>query len=299
MLKVENVTKKYGKFTALSDLSFEAEEGCIFGLLGLNGAGKTTTFRSILGLIDDYQGKITLDDKPIDYQITDKIGFLPEERSLLTKMTVNDQIQFYGRLKSMNEKEIDQKLDYYLKYFDITDYKNKKIKELSKGNQQKIQFISAIINSPRLLILDEPFSGLDPLNIEIFKKIILELKKKGTIIIFSSHRMEHVELFCEKLLILVKGKTVLSGNLKEIKKNYKKKNIIVNGNIDVKEIKKIKGVIDITKDKDEYVIKVEDEKYTNKIFKEISKYPKILKFSVEEPGLNEIFLSVVGESYEK
>ena len=219
MLKVENVTKKYGDLTAVNNLSFTVNDGEIFGLLGLNGAGKTTTFRMILGLIDDYSGKITLDDKPIDYTVTDKIGFLTEERSLLTKLTVLEQIKYYGALKSIPEEEIEDKLDHWLEIFGIKEYKNKKIKELSKGNQQKVQFISAIINEPKLLILDEPFSGLDPINVELFKKIILELKEKGTSIIFSSHRMEHVELFCEKLVVLVKGKSVLQGYLKDIKDN--------------------------------------------------------------------------------
>ena len=238
MLKVENVTKKYGDLTAVNNLSFTVNDGEIFGLLGLNGAGKTTTFRMILGLIDDYSGKITLDDKPIDYTVTDKIGFLTEERSLLTKLTVLEQIKYYGALKSIPEEEIEDKLDHWLEIFGIKEYKNKKIKELSKGNQQKVQFISAIINEPKLLILDEPFSGLDPINVELFKKIILELKEKGTSIIFSSHRMEHVELFCEKLVVLVKGKSVLQGYLKDIKDNYKKKNIFVKGDIIKEEVEK-------------------------------------------------------------
>ena len=170
MLKVENVTKKYGDLVAVNNLSFEVNDGEIFGLLGLNGAGKTTTFRMILGLLDDYVGNITIDGKKINYNITDKIGFLTEERSLLTKLTVYEQIVYYGVLKSMTEEEINKKLDYWLKKFDITNYKYKKIKELSKGNQQKVQFISAIINEPKLLILDEPFSGLDPINVELFKK---------------------------------------------------------------------------------------------------------------------------------
>ena len=160
MLKVENVTKKYGNLVAVNDLSFEVNDGEIFGLLGLNGAGKTTTFRMILGLLDDYTGSITIDGERINYNITDKIGFLTEERSLLTKLTVREQLVYYGVLKSIDEEFIDKKIDYWLKKFEISEYKNKKIKELSKGNQQKIQFISAIINEPKLLILDEPFSGL-------------------------------------------------------------------------------------------------------------------------------------------
>ena len=299
MLKVENVTKKYGDLTAVNNLSFTVNDGEIFGLLGLNGAGKTTTFRMILGLIDDYSGKITLDDKPIDYTVTDKIGFLTEERSLLTKLTVLEQIKYYGALKSIPEEEIEDKLDHWLEIFGIKEYKNKKIKELSKGKQQKVQFITAIINEPKLLILDEPFSGLDPINVELFKKIILELKEKGTSIIFSSHRMEHVELFCEKLVVLVKGKSVLQGYLKDIKDNYKKKNIFVKGDIIKEEVEKLKGVVSVTKTKDEYVISIKSIDYVNEIFKKISIYENITKFSVEDPTLNEIFISTVGDSYEK
>ena len=299
MLKVENVTKKYGDLVAVNDLSFEVKDGEIFGLLGLNGAGKTTTFRMILGLLDDYTGKITLDGKKIDYDVTDKIGFLTEERSLLTKLTVREQLMYYGVLKSMSEEAIDKKIDYWLKKFGISEYKNKKIKELSKGNQQKIQFISSIMNEPKLLILDEPFSGLDPINVELFKGVILELKKKGTSIIFSSHRMEHVELFCEKLVVLVKGKSVINGYLSDIKNEYKKKNIVVVGDIEEDIVKEQKGVRSVTKNNLEYVISIEDDSYIKSIFKCISKFDNITKFSVEDPSLNEIFISIVGDSYDK
>lgn len=299
MLKVKNVTKYYGNLLAVDNLSFKVEDGEIFGLLGLNGAGKTTTFRMILGLIDDYTGEITLDGKKIDYKITDKIGFLTEERSLLTKLTVKEQIVYYGVLKGMTESEIDKKLDYWLSEFDIKDYKDKKIKELSKGNQQKVQFISAIINDPKLLILDEPFSGLDPINVELFKKTILNFKQKGTSIIFSSHRMEHVELFCDRLVVLVKGKSVLSGYLKDIKRDYKKKNVYVKGDIDPDKIMKEKGVLDVIKEKDEYIISISSEEYVGSLFKAIAKYDNVVKFSVEDPSLNEIFINTVGDSYEK
>ena len=299
MLKVENVTKKYGELVAVDNLSFSVKDGEIFGLLGLNGAGKTTTFRMILGLLDDYSGKITIDNEKINYEITDKIGFLTEERSLLTKLTVREQIIYYGILKSMNEDDILKKLDYWLDRFGISDYKNKKIKELSKGNQQKVQFISSIINEPKLLILDEPFSGLDPINVELFKDVILDLKKKGTSIIFSSHRMEHVELFCEKLVVLVKGKSVINGYLSDIKKDYKKKNIVVVGDIDKDVISSQKGVKNIDKINNEYVISIEDDSYIDSLFKCISKFENITKFSVEEPSLNEIFISIVGDSYDK
>lgn len=298
MLKLENVCKNYGEVVAVDNLSFTVEKGEILGLLGLNGAGKTTTFRMILGLIDDYTGSITLDNRKIDYSVTDKIGFLTEERSLLTKFTVVEQIKFYGVLKGLDEKVIEDKLDMYLEEFKITEYKNKKIKELSKGNQQKIQFISAIINDPELLILDEPFSGLDPINVELFKSVIMRLKERGTSIIFSTHRMEHVELFCDKIVILVRGKNVLDGYLTQIKDNYKKKNIIVRGNIDCNELMKEDGIIDIVKLNDEYVIKIKDKSYVSNVFKMISKYDNITKFCVEDASLNEIFVNKVGELYE-
>ena len=255
MLKVEHVTKYYGDFLAVDDLSFTVKEGEIFGLLGVNGAGKTTTFRMIMGLLEPTKGSVTLDGKKIDYNMTDKIGFLTEERSLLTKLTVYDQCIFYGTLKGMSKKKIEERLDLLLEKFSISQYKHKKIKELSKGNQQKIQFITAILNEPKLLILDEPFSGLDPFNIELFKKEILELSKAGSMIIFSSHRMDHVELFCKKLVVLLHGKSVLEGYLKDIKEEYQKQNIFIQGEFDVEEIKKTKGVLDVLYE-NEYIVKI-------------------------------------------
>ena len=298
MLKLENVSKYYDDFLAVDNLSFEVKPGEIFGLLGVNGAGKTTTFRMIIGLIDASKGSITLDGKKIGYDVTNNIGFLTEERSLLTKLTVKEQCLFYGRLKGMTNEQILEKLDILLEKFDIKEYKDKKIKELSKGNQQKIQFITAIINDPKLLILDEPFSGLDPINVELFKEIILDMSKKGSMIIFSSHRMEHVELFCKKLAIMVKGKTVISGYLSDIKKQYRKKNIIVKGDIDIKEIEKISGVVSVITKGDSYEIKIESSEIVKDVFDKISKCKNITKFVVEEPSLNEIFISKVGESYE-
>ena len=295
MLSVKNIVKYYGKNCAVNNLSFEVENGEIFGLLGENGAGKTTTFRIIMGLLDCDSGSVLLDGKKIDYSITDKIGFLTEERSLLTKMTVKEQIIFYGSLKGMEEDEILKKLDMLLKEFEILEYKNRKIKELSKGNQQKIQFISAVINDPKLLILDEPFTGLDPINVELFKKYIRKLQKKGCSIIFSSHQMEHIEEFCEKLVILVKGRSILEGYIKDIKKEYRKKNIFIKGDIDIEEIKKVSGVIDVIKNIDDYTVKIESDEIVSKVFKKISKC-NITKFLVEEASLNEIFIAKVGEA---
>lgn len=299
MLKVSNITKYYGDLKAVDNLSFEVKEGEIFGLLGVNGAGKTTTFRIIMGLLDANGGTVTLDGKKINYDVTDKIGFLTEERSLLLKMTVYDQVMYYGVLKGMDKEHIEHELDRWLERFEIKDYKYRKIKELSKGNQQKIQFISSVINNPKLLILDEPFAGLDPINVVMFMDVIKEFRDRGAIIIFSTHRMEHVELFCQKLVILVKGQAVLEGNIKNIKRNYRKKNIIINGDVDKEKLLKVAGVIEINDLGDDIEVKIEEEKYVDDIFKYISKCKNITKFVVEEPSLNEIFVAKVGERFDK
>lgn len=294
MLKVENITKYYNKNKAVDNLSFTVEKGEIFGLLGENGAGKTTTFRIILGLINASSGNVTLDGKKIDYSLTDKIGYVTEERSLLTKMTVKDQILLYGVLKGMSEDNILKEMRKWLKKFQISDYENRKIKELSKGNQQKIQFIAAVINKPKLLILDEPFSGLDPINVEMLKKAIIELQETGCSIIFSSHQMEQIEDFCEKLVILSHGKVVVAGYLKDIKNDYRKKNILLRGNdLPLDKIRKLKGVISLEEHRGEYLVKIESLDIADSIFKIVKDY-NITKYDVTEPTLNEIFIEKVG-----
>ena len=294
MLKLENVRKTYGSLVAVDNLSFSVKNGEIFGLLGENGAGKTTTFRMIMGLLEPDKGKITLDGKKIDYKATDKIGFVTEERSLLTKLTVKEMIEYYGVLKGMDESNIDKKLDYWLEKFEITEYKNKKIKELSKGNQQKIQFISAVINDPKLLILDEPFTGLDPINVNLLKDAVKELQKKGCSIIFSSHQMEYIEDFCEQLIILVHGRAILNGSLDEIKENYAKKNIIIKADdLDIDAIKKIKGVIDVEQKANEVVVHIEDISISKSVF-DIVKDKYVTKYVVADAPLNEIFIHYVG-----
>ena len=294
MLKLENVRKTYGSLVAVDNLSFSVKNGEIFGLLGENGAGKTTTFRMIMGLLEPDKGKITLDGKKIDYKVTDKIGFVTEERSLLTKLTVKEMIEYYGILKGMDESNIDKKLDYWLEKFEITEYKNKKIKELSKGNQQKIQFISAVINDPKLLILDEPFTGLDPINVNLLKDAVKELQKKGCSIIFSSHQMEYIEDFCEQLIILVHGRAILNGSLDEIKENYAKKNIIIKADdLDIDAIKKIKGVIDVEQKANEVVVHIEDISISKSVF-DIVKDKYVTKYVVADAPLNEIFIHYVG-----
>ena len=220
MLELKNVTKEFGDFKAIQNISFKVENGKIFGLIGRNGAGKSTTFRTILRIITQTSGEVLYDNQKITQETLDKFGYLPEEGSLIPSYTVLELCEYYGALKLMETKEIREKLIFWLEKFNILEYLNKKVKDLSKGNRQKIQFIVSNLHEPDFLILDEPFSGLDPISVEELKKCIVELKKEGKTIIFSSHRMDHVEELCDEIAILEKGIIIKKGNLKEIKKKY-------------------------------------------------------------------------------
>lgn len=233
MLEVKNLVKKFDKNIAVNNISFNVTEGRIFGILGRNGAGKSTIFRTILNIFKPDSGEVLYNGKKISHKITDKIGYLPEEGSLIPSYTVLEQFVYYGILKSMSEDEVKKQAIYWLERFNILDYADRKIKELSKGNRQKIQFIIAVLHNPDLLILDEPFSGLDPVSVEEFKKMVLEQKEKGKVLIFSSHRMEHVEQLCDDILLMDKGNEILKGNLQEIKARYGNKEL---NDIFIKEV---------------------------------------------------------------
>lgn len=297
-VKIENVTKRFGSFTAVDDLSIEIPENEMFGFLGANGAGKTTTFRMILGLLSPTEGKITWGGKTIDYHNSEQIGYLPEERGLYPKLKVKDQLIYLGRLKGMDKQTIIKEMDYWLERFKVPEYANKKVEELSKGNQQKIQFITAVIHRPKLLILDEPFSGLDPVNVEMLKEAVIDLKEKGTSIVFSSHRMEHVEELCQFLCIMHRGKPVVHGSLKEIKRSFGKKNVTVHADFDVSFLAHIPGVTKVKKTSEGMELQIEREDISQHIFEALQGKGFVRKFSLEEPSLNDIFIEKVGASYE-
>lgn len=220
MLELKNITKKFEENIAVDNISFKVEQGKIFGIVGRNGAGKSTTFRMILNIIEPTEGICLYNGKKIDSNVLDRIGYLPEEGSLIPTYTVVELCEYYGSLKLLSDEEIKTNLIKWLEEFNILEYMNKKIKDLSKGNRQKIQFIISVLHNPDLIILDEPFSGLDPISVEELKKAILKLKDEGKTIIFSSHRMEHIEMLCEDVLLIDKGKSILQGNLKDILENY-------------------------------------------------------------------------------
>ena len=297
-LTIDTVTKRFGSYLAVDQLSITIPENEIFGFLGANGAGKTTTFRMILGLLNPSDGTITWNGNKISYEESDKIGYLPEERGLYPKLKVKDQLMYLGRLKGMSKQQVVTEMDHWLQRFNVTEYANKKVEELSKGNQQKIQFIAAVLHKPKLLILDEPFSGLDPINVELLKKAVVDLKEAGTSIVFASHRMEHVEELCQHLCIMHKGKPVVHGSLREIKRSFGKKNLFIHGDFDMGFLEQIPGVIKSKPLTEGVELQIENEEVSQRIFHELQHKGFVRKFALEEPSLNDIFIEKVGASYE-
>ena len=297
-LSIDHVTKRFGQFNAVSDLTIQVPKGEMFGMLGANGAGKTTTFRMMLGLLEPSEGKITWDQKKIDYSRTSIIGYLPEERGLYPKLTVREQLLYLGRLKGMKKAEIISSMKDWLEKFKVPEYETKKIEELSKGNQQKIQFIAAVLHRPELIILDEPFSGLDPLNVDLLKKAVNDLKNEGATIVFSSHRMEHVEELCEHLCIMHKGSPVVHGKLKEIKQDFGKKNVVIRADYSLDFLKDQPGVTKYESNPNGARIQVEGMEIAKTLFALITEKGFVERFEVEEPSLHDIFVEKVGTTYE-
>lgn len=302
MLEVKNVSKRFGQTQAVDHVSFQVREGKIFGLLGRNGAGKSTIFRMILGILPAEEGSIYYNGQPIKEKIADEIGYLPEEGSLILSYTVLEQCLYYGALKSMTDTQIKESLLYWLQRFHIVEYMNKKIKDLSKGNRQKIQFIIALLHRPKLLVLDEPFSGLDPISVEEIKKVILELKEQNTMIVFSSHRMDHVEMLCEDILILDKGKEILKGDVVQIKQQYGRQKIEVVGDISkdvLKTLERTDIILQIDKQAEHiYYFTLQNSAKMTAILQQLGN-SEIEKISVVEVSLNDIFLDKVGQNDEE
>lgn len=295
-LNVLNVEKSFTGKKAVDNISFEIERPGVFGLLGTNGAGKTTTIRMILGIINKDKGKISWNGKEVKRKHVN-FGYMPEERGVYPKSKIFDQLMYFAELKGMRKNKAQKAIKYWMEKLEIEEYIDMPAEKLSKGNQQKIQFVIAVMHDPELIVLDEPFSGLDPVNTELLKKVILELVKQGKYIIMSSHQMTSIEEFCTDILILNKGKTILKGNLKEIKNSYpaNKLEIIVNKNID-KELEKTGFNIYENID-NRYTVTIDSEEKSNILFKNLALLEdlKIVKFELKKPSLNDIFIEKVGE----
>lgn len=298
-LRVENVTKRYGEFTAVDNLSIEVRPGRVFGFLGPNGAGKTTTIRMIVGITAPDEGKIELFGEHITPKLQDRIGYLPEERGLYKKMKVEDQLRYFSALKGISTKLADERISIWLDRMGLSDWRKKKANDLSKGMQQKIQFIATVLHDPDLLILDEPFSGLDPINVETLLEVIAELKAKGKTIIFSTHLMETAEKLCDDIILINKSRKVVGGTLRQVKESFGKNLVAlrINGGNGVLEDKTL--IAGIEEHVDEKIVQLAENTDSQKLLmKLIESGAQIGKFEKVEPSLNDIFIEKVKEANE-
>lgn len=295
LLEVEHVSKSYGEVKAVEDVSFSITPGSLFGLLGPNGAGKTTTMRMIMNIIIPDSGQIRIFGAPFQEEHKNRIGYLPEERGLYPKMKVIDLLQFLGEMKNMPTRQARQKAWYWLERFDLQDWAQKKLQELSKGMQQKVQFIGTILHEPDLIIMDEPFSGLDPINTKFLKDILLEMKKKGKTIILSTHLMDQAEKLCEEICLINRGKVVLKGPLSEIKKRYSHNAILLEYEGDGQVISHM-TMVERVDDYGNYMsIRLKDNASPQRFFQELAKLPiTVHRYEASETSLNDIFIEIVG-----
>lgn len=299
MLEVKHLTKSFGTMKAVNDVSFTIPEGTILGLIGQNGAGKSTTFRLILDFLSSDQGEVLwkgrkLTDK--DYNI---IGYLPEERGLYPKISIEEQLIYFAKLRGKTKQEIIPKIDFWMDKFQVKGKKTDKVKSLSKGNQQKVQLIATLIHEPELIILDEPFSGLDPVNAELLKDGIIELKEKGSCVIFSSHNMDNVEKICDHLVMLRDGEMVLDGRVNEIRQAFGRTKLFIESDLSLERILATEGVLNANLRSDGMIeANLENDEVGKVIFKEALEFGYMPVFNQLPPTLEDIFKMKVGESHE-
>jgi ABC-2 type transport system ATP-binding protein len=295
-LVVDRVTKSFGDFTAVSDLSLRVKPGRVFGLIGPNGAGKTTTIRMIVNITVPDSGRIELLGQPMTTAMQDRIGYLPEERGLYRKMKVGEQLRFFAELKGVSGAEADRRIDDWLKKLGLSEWKDKRAKDLSKGMQQKIQFIASVIHEPDLLILDEPFSGLDPVSVDLMKETILEQKASGKTIILSTHQMEIAERLCEDVCMINKSRKVFDGRLREIRRSFAQNTVALrvegaDGMLDDREL-----IMNVRQNGDDTEVLLTPEASPQTLLKRlVDANVKISKFELIEPTLHDIFVAKVKE----
>ena len=301
MLEAKHLTKTFGDLVAVNDVSFTVEPATIMGMIGQNGSGKTTIFRMLLDFLHPEKGgTVTWNGMPVSNQVRNIVGYLPEERGLYENMTIQDQVIYFARLRGMERDEIIERLEFWMEKFAVKGKVTDKIKTLSKGNQQKVQVIGTLIHEPKLLILDEPFSGLDPVNAELLQNGIMELKAKGSSIIFSSHNMNNVEAMCDKLLMIHNGDKVLYGGVHEVRESFGRTRLFIETkDFTLEELKALPGVTSATEEyPNNYILHLEDASYGKELYQIITKGQYIAKFVQLPPTLEEIFKTKAGEHHE-
>jgi ABC-2 type transport system ATP-binding protein len=294
---IDHITKSFGEFTAVSELSLAVYPGRVYGLLGPNGAGKTTTIRMIVNITAPDSGRIEVFGQKITPELQDRIGYLPEERGLYKKMKVGEQLKFFAALKLVDGKEAEKRVDRWLERLKLTEWKNKKSSELSKGMQQKVQFITAILHEPELLILDEPFSGLDPVNVEVLKDVILELKAAGKTIIFSTHQMEVAERICDDICLINRSRKVLEGSIREVKRGFSRNAVALRLQGGEAVLNDPTLVSKVQRHSDGVEVLLAEGASAQALLKElIAADTTIERFEMIEPSLHDIFIEKVTET---
>ena len=295
-LEVRGLTKTFGSVKAVDNASFEVPEGCIFGLIGRNGAGKTTTIRMMMNIYLPDSGEVVLRGVKVGQEFRDNSGYLPEERGLYKKMKVLDTLLYFAELKGKTGRDVEKSAIQYLKKFDLFDRRLGKVEDLSKGNQQKIQFIATILHDPEFIVLDEPFSGLDPINTDLLKEIVLEMKQRGKVIIFSTHLMDYAEKMCDHIAMIDNGHIILSGSMKDVKAKYAQKNISLNYEGDISFLKNSPYVEKISDFGNSTGIRVKEPSNTQQLLKQlIDNNVVVKKFNANDISLHEIFIELAGK----
>lgn len=287
-LEIKDIYKSFGSKKVLKGVSFSAESGEAFGLLGRNGAGKTTSIRILMDVFAPESGEVLIDGKPIDYDKI-RIGYLPEERGLYPKKKIIDQLVYFAELNGLSKRDAVKMVDYWLARLKMSEYRNKRLDTLSKGNQQKIQLITALAHNPQIIILDEPFSGLDPVNAMLLKDVVKEQIEKGKIVLFSSHQMNYIEEFCSKIGIINNGEMVLQGNLHDIKRNYVRDRLVVRSEYSERIIEKLGSQCSVN-ESGELIIKLNSAGDKQRMMRELTENFDIDEIKVFEPSLNDIFV---------
>ena len=297
VLEVKNLFKTFGNIKAVDNASFNVPEGSVFGLIGRNGAGKTTTLRMMMNIYTPDSGEILLHGKHIDNEFKKKVGYLPEERGLYKKMTVMDTLLFFADVKGKKGNDIRKSANEYLEKFDLADRKTTKIQDLSKGNQQKIQFIATILHDPDFLVLDEPFSGLDPINTDLLRQIIIELRDRGKVIIFSTHLMDFAEKMCDFITMIDHGKIILDGKLSELKTKYAKRNVSLNYSGDISFLKNNRMIESVDDFGNTTGIRLKEASHIQQLLKLlVENNVDIKKFDANDISLHEIFVLLAGNN---
>ena len=297
-IELNKVRKSYDHFVAVDDLSFSIEEGAVFGLLGPNGAGKTSTIRMMIGITVPDSGSIQMFGKPFERKSLHRVGYLPEERGLYKKMKVLDHLIFLGQLHGLEANEAGQRAVTWSEKLEIEGWLQKKVEELSKGMQQKIQFIATLLHDPDFIIMDEPFGGLDPVNTGLLKDVLLEMKQKGKTILFSTHRMDQVEKLCDTICLINRGKSVLQGDLKEIKAKYGKNNVQIEYEGDGNFLQQSKLVGSYNNYGNYVEVRLAPGADAQELLRAVAERSRVSKFELMEPSLEEIFIETVGKTDE-